>query len=454
MGGEPSRDLAMTRICWWLVDILSRMLEPGERDAVRGDFAESGESGGRALRDLLGLVARRQAALWKVWQPWLVLLGLIVPLGMLLSIVSRGTADQNATYVWLYANNWDWALLKDAAFWREFAGSATLVSARCLTLVCWSWTAGFVLGSMSRRIVAVYGVLFCLMLAFGGLWGAPRYFAYFSHYMPRPLHQNDLVFALAFYRVLFPLIVQAALVAAPSLWGMCQGAGARRTPAPLRIVLWSAAIGALTLLVVQEPGFVFFLKAYWLQGIWQSWQIRWLQLVVYWPVGYLAARTTWRRWPRKTGWLLCAALVGWGSSAAAQSSFQDYTQWRGQNRDGSASAFSQPKVWPEKLMRRWKLDVGEGYATPLVVGGTVHSFTRRNGNEVMMALNAADGKIVWQTSYAAPYKMADPTKAHGRGPRATPLYHHGKLYTLGVSGIASAFDALSGKLVWQKPAPA
>ena len=46
----------MTKICWWLVDLLFRMLEPGERDVVRGDFTESGETAGQALRDLFGLV--------------------------------------------------------------------------------------------------------------------------------------------------------------------------------------------------------------------------------------------------------------------------------------------------------------------------------------------------------------------------------------------------------------
>ena len=125
--------------------------------------------------------------------------------------------------------------------------------------------------------------------------------------------------------------------------------------------------------------------------------------------------------------LAFALLSGSAVTAVAQGSPRDYPQWRGQKRDGSASAFSEPKVWPEKLTRRWKVEVGEGYATPLVVGGTVYSFTRRDGNEVMMALNAADGKIAWQTIYAAPYKMADPTKAHGPGPKATPLYHNGKL---------------------------
>ena len=135
-------------------------------------------------------------------------------------------------------------------------------------------------------------------------------------------------------------------------------------------------------------------------------------------------------------------------------SAQDYPQWRGQNRDGSASAFSEPKVWPEKLTLRWKIDVGEGYATPIVVGGTVYSFTRQGEDEVLMALSADTGKIIWRTAYAAPYQIGAPTKAHGSGPKATPLFHAGRIFTLGISGIVSAFDASNGKLVWQKPAPA
>jgi hypothetical protein len=292
----------VTRMCWWLVDNVSRVLEPDEQDAVRGDFAESGESGGQALREVLGLVVRREAALWKDLRPWLAFAGLIVPLGVMLSIVSRATAGQSATYIWLYANNWDWSLLKHAGFWYEFVDSVTFVFGRCLTLVCWSSTAGFLLGCISRRIVPVYGVLLCLMLVFGGLLGAPLYFAYLLEYIHRPLFPDghDPVSALTFYRVLFPLIVQAVLVLVPSLWGMRRGTDVGRFPTLLRIVLWTAAIGTLTMLVVQEPGFVFFLKAYWLRRIWQSWQIRLLQVVVYWPVGYLVASAIWRRWHRKT----------------------------------------------------------------------------------------------------------------------------------------------------------
>jgi len=139
-------------------------------------------------------------------------------------------------------------------------------------------------------------------------------------------------------------------------------------------------------------------------------------------------------------------------AAAAQRSPQDYPQWRGLNRDGAASAFAEPSSWPDALTRRWKVDVGVGYATPLVISDAVYTFTRRNETEVMTALEAATGKERWHTSYAAPYAPDTPAAAHGVGPKATPLFHNGRLYTLGITGIVSAFDAATGKLVWQTPA--
>jgi hypothetical protein len=107
----------MNRICWWFVDLVARTLEADERDAVCGDLAESGESGGQALRDLLGLVLRRQAALWKDWRPWLALA--VIPHAMILTRVSRNMADGSAITLWFYTHNWDWATLGNTAFgWR------------------------------------------------------------------------------------------------------------------------------------------------------------------------------------------------------------------------------------------------------------------------------------------------------------------------------------------------
>jgi outer membrane protein assembly factor BamB len=154
----------------------------------------------------------------------------------------------------------------------------------------------------------------------------------------------------------------------------------------------------------------------------------------------------------RTG-LMAALLATSVLPAAAQVAPQDYPQWRGQNRDGAASAFTAPKTWPEALTLKWKVDVGAGYATPILVGDRLFTMTRQNGSEVMMALDAGSGKTLWRTEYAAPYKMNPATKYHGEGPKSTPLFHNGKLFSLGITGIVSAFDAATGKLLWQKPAP-
>jgi outer membrane protein assembly factor BamB len=98
------------------------------------------------------------------------------------------------------------------------------------------------------------------------------------------------------------------------------------------------------------------------------------------------------------------------------------------------------------------VDVGQGYATPLVVGNRVYMFSRQGENEVLMALDAETGKEVWKTpGYPAIYEMQSATKQHGPGPKSTPVFVNGRLYTIGMTGIVTAWDASSGKQLWQKP---
>lgn len=98
--------------------------------------------------------------------------------------------------------------------------------------------------------------------------------------------------------------------------------------------------------------------------------------------------------------------------------------------------------------------MGLGYATPVVVGSRVYAFTRRGDAEVLAAFDADTGKEIWQASYPAPYTLVRAATVHGLGPKSTPVYADGRLFTLGISGVLSAFEATTGKLLWQKPAPA
>jgi outer membrane protein assembly factor BamB len=141
----------------------------------------------------------------------------------------------------------------------------------------------------------------------------------------------------------------------------------------------------------------------------------------------------------------------WASQQTAPNRVEGWPQWRGSNRDGAAT-FSIPKVWPEKLTLKWKVDVGTGYAAPITVGDRVYAFSRQGEDEVMRALDAATGKTIWETKYNASYKPnAAATRTHGTGPKSTPTFADGRLYTLGMTGAVTAFDAATGKQLWQKP---
>ena len=107
------------------------------------------------------------------------------------------------------------------------------------------------------------------------------------------------------------------------------------------------------------------------------------------------------------------AVAGFTTALQGQNARTDWPQWRGPMRDGTLTTFTAPTAWPEQLTRRWKIDIGTGYATPIVVGNRVFAFSRQQENEVMRAIDADSGKIVWETSYPAEFKMNPATARHG-----------------------------------------
>ena len=149
------------------------------------------------------------------------------------------------------------------------------------------------------------------------------------------------------------------------------------------------------------------------------------------------------------GALVAAAAAGLG----AQTRSADWTQWRGAKRDGAIASFTAPRAWPDALTRKWKVPVGIGYASPILVGNRVYIFSRRADNEVLAAFDADTGKELWATTYPAAFTLSQPAVPHEKGPKATPTFANGVLFTLGMTGIVSAFDAADGKKKWQTPAP-
>jgi hypothetical protein len=215
-------------------------------------------------------------------------------------------------------------------FRHDFAHNIGAILLEYLTLVCWSWTGGFLLGCASRGIIQVNRALFGLMLSFGALLGAPLYLEHYWQYLHRvfsrlPPDPNSAVFAVGFYRLMLPLIVQAVLVLVPALWAMRYGSGVAKLRPLLRTGLLAAAIATLAAIVLQNPILFLFQSPYRSPRFWQTlfWQnltepreglgvLVWLfHAVVYWPVVYVVANAIGRRLHKQDCGRLTVGSPGW-----------------------------------------------------------------------------------------------------------------------------------------------
>lgn len=296
MANEPATRPIVKGIGWWLVEWTSGLLEPDERDAVRGDLTELGMTGTQALQDLLGLVVRRQLGFWTDWRPWVALLTVTVPIGLLLSHVVRWWADSSAIYAWLYANNWTWNFLTIPGARHDLAHYSTGIFLEYLSLIAWSWTSGFVLGCLARRTLWITGLVFSLVVVAG---------AFGTTSVARANGFNSAVFSTTFYGTAFPLILRTVLVLLPAFLGVRRSLRSSSLPL-LRAILGALAVAILTLWTAKglESSMIFGRGVIppdagpdGLMGTADDPRpLRLLPLVMMWPVVYIVAITSWRHW--------------------------------------------------------------------------------------------------------------------------------------------------------------
>jgi len=129
---------------------------------------------------------------------------------------------------------------------------------------------------------------------------------------------------------------------------------------------------------------------------------------------------------------------------------QEWTQWRGPARDGSVSSKNVPAAWPESLKRSWRVEIGEGYSSPVVADGRVFVHGRRDPEEIVAGINLADGKVLWEQKYQAAFKKNQYAVEMAKGPNATPLVIGNRLFTLGATGVLNAWDTATGKQLWTR----
>ena len=142
--------------------------------------------------------------------------------------------------------------------------------------------------------------------------------------------------------------------------------------------------------------------------------------------------------------------------SAAQSNAQDWPRWRGQHFDGVSRETGLLNPWPKEGPRQiWQVKLSGGFSTVAVADGRLFTQTKEGNHEVVLCLDAATGKELWRHRYAVNYDAhvtftSGPRPDSRTGPRATPTVDGDRVYVMGATGILTALETKTGKVIWQQ----
>jgi hypothetical protein len=296
MDNKPINQSMTSRKSWPVVLWLSGFLSQVEREAVLGDLIENGDSCGRAMANVIGLVVRRQTAVLSDLRLWLTIAFIVLPVSYLLSAIAESTAGEGAVYSWMYLNNWDWTLTRNPGFWHVLRETALYFGVTCLLLACWSWSAGFLIGRFAKAVLQASRNTFIFLLAASFAGDVPGRFIHFwwsLHGLPLAPSLPDThapITANIFYRVFFPWIVLVVLVFLPAFSGMRQGNRSFLLQWKMQVIPMAAAITSVLIMLIYVPGFGLLVGATAREWLGQNPNaIRPLSLLCCWPMLYLMA---------------------------------------------------------------------------------------------------------------------------------------------------------------------
>ena len=133
-------------------------------------------------------------------------------------------------------------------------------------------------------------------------------------------------------------------------------------------------------------------------------------------------------------------------AALAQSG--DWSQWGGPNRNFKSSVTGLATTWPASGPRKlWSRELGEGFSGIAVQSGRLFTMHRKGEQEVVVALDAASGKTLWEYCYEAPFSK-EYDMSNGPGPHATPLIVGELVFTAGATSKVHCLNKQTGKPVW------
>ena len=119
---------------------------------------------------------------------------------------------------------------------------------------------------------------------------------------------------------------------------------------------------------------------------------------------------------------------------------------RGPRRDGAYTEVAVRTSWPAGgLKPQWKQPIGGGYASFAIARGRAFTIEQRRDQEVVAAYDVVTGRELWTQKYDAAFREV----MGGDGPRATPTWSDGLVYSLGALGELRCLDEKTGAVIWR-----
>lgn len=150
--------------------------------------------------------------------------------------------------------------------------------------------------------------------------------------------------------------------------------------------------------------------------------------------------------------LIALLLTACGAAAPAPDASTNgapdgaWPQWRGPQRDGISPATGLLQRWARGEPREvWRRPIGPGFSTIAVRDGRAYTLAAEGEEEVILALDAADGSERWRAVIGSRFD-----NTQGDGPRSTPTVMDGVVYALGSYGTLMAVGAEDGSTLWRQ----
>jgi outer membrane protein assembly factor BamB len=130
----------------------------------------------------------------------------------------------------------------------------------------------------------------------------------------------------------------------------------------------------------------------------------------------------------------------------------EWSQWRGDNRDGSVAGKDWPETLDETALKQlWRVEMGPGYSGPLVTEKMVITTeTEDRQYELVRCLDRATGEEIWRARWEGAMNVPFFAKKNGDWIRATPALANGRLFVAGMKDVLVCLDVESGKEIWRR----